>query len=149
MSEQNKAAVRRLIEEVCKRGNFAVVDELVAGDFLGHSNSAEDETRGTEEADGTTAYRQYFGALRGAFPDIRFTVKDQIAEGDRVATRWSASGTLLGAYMGIPPTGRAGLIGGITVYRIAEGKVAEGWTQLNELGMLTQLGVIAAPAPAA
>lgn len=141
MSEQTKAMVRSLIEEVWNRGKFAVIDDLVAGDYIGHSSRVETETHGTE------GYKQFFLGLRGAFPDIWFTVEDQIAEGDQVVCRWTARGTHMGAYAGIPPTGKQGLVTGITIYRIADGKVAQCWTQADDLGLLTQLGVVPQPAP--
>ena len=136
MSEQNKLVERTLIEEVWNRGNFAVVDKLVSPDFRGHSSLSETDTRGTE------GYRQYHVALRAAFPDIHFTIEDQIAEGDRVVTRWTARGTHRAEYAGIPATGRAGVIAGVTTDRIADGRSVECWTSLDELGLLRQLGVI-------
>ena len=144
MSEQNKFLERRLIEEVWSRGNFAVVDELVAGDYLGHSStqgpeSAKDETHGRE------GYRQFYAGLRHAFPDLQVTVEDQIAEGDRVVTRWTARGTHQGEFQGIPPSGKHGAITGITIDRIADGKVVECWTNADDLGMMRLLGVIPAP----
>ncbi len=137
MSEQNKALMRRGIEEVWSRGNFDVVDEVVAADFVGHQTPGE--THGPE------GVKRYFGMLRRAFPDIHFTIEDQIAEGNRVATRWTARATHRGEYQGIAPTGRAGVVTGITINRVANGKIVEGWTNLDELGMLHQLGVIPSP----
>jgi steroid delta-isomerase-like uncharacterized protein len=137
MSEQNKMMVSRGIEEVWNRGNFAVADELLAGDFAGHSSMAE--TRGPEEA------KQFFASLRAAFPDLHFTIEDQIAEGDKVVTRWSAHATHTGEFQGIPATGRQGHVTGITINRLANGKVVEGWTNLDELGLMQQLGVIPTP----
>lgn len=139
MSEQNKVLERTLIEEVWNRGNFALVDELVSPGFRGHSSSPETDTLGTE------GYRQYYAGLRAAFPDIRFTIEDQIAEGAKVVTRWTARGTHQADYAGIPATGRSGVIAGVTTDRIADGKVAECWTSLDELGLLRQLGVIPSP----
>ncbi|MGH2986921.1 MAG: ester cyclase [Solirubrobacterales bacterium] len=127
---------RTLIEEVWNRGNLALVDKLVSPDFRGHSSSPETDTRGTE------GYRQYYAALRTAFPDIHFTIEDQIAEGDKVVTRWTARGTHRGEYAGVPATGREGVIAGVTTDRIADGRSVECWTNLDELGMLRQLGVI-------
>jgi steroid delta-isomerase-like uncharacterized protein len=136
MSEQNKMLVRRVLEEVWNRGNFAVVDELIARDYVGHSSI---ETRGAQ------GYKQFFVAQRKAFPDIQYTVEDQVAEGDRVVTRWKARGTHRGELMGIPPTGKQGAVTGITIFRIVGGNVVECWTNVDELGMLQQLGVIPAP----
>lgn len=140
MSEQNKRVKRRLIEEVWNRGNFDVVDELVAGDYVGHSSSSAEDTQGP------AGYRQFYAALRRAFPDLTFTVEDQIAEGDRVVTRWSAHGTHEGEFQGIPPTGRRGTITGITIGRIANGKITECWTNADDLGLMRLLGAIPAPA---
>jgi len=139
MSEQNKILERRLIEEVWNQGNFAVVDELVAGDYLGHSSTPEAETHGRE------GYRQFYTGLRQAFPDLQVTVEDQIAEGDRVVTRWTAHGTHEGEFQGIPPTGNQGAITGITIDRIANGKVVECWTNTDNLGLMRLLGVVPAP----
>jgi steroid delta-isomerase-like uncharacterized protein len=98
MSEQNKAFVRRLIEEVIGRGNFALVEELVAADYVGHSSSPEINTR--------EGHKQFLVALRQAFPDLQIKIEDQIAERDKVVTRWTARGTHQGEFAGIPPTGK-------------------------------------------
>jgi steroid delta-isomerase-like uncharacterized protein len=136
MSETNKRVQRRLMEEVWNQGHFAVVDELVAADYLGHSSVPSDETHGRD------GYRAFYRALRQAFPDFEVTVDDQIAEGDRVVTRWTARGTHRGEFHGIPPTGRRGAITGITIDRIANGKVVECWTNADDLGLLRLLGVV-------
>lgn len=138
MSEQNKTIERRLIEQVWNRGNFAVVDEMIASDYLCHSSDPATETHGT------AGYRQFYARLRDAFPDFQVTVEDQIAEGDRVVTRWRASGTHRGEFQGIPPTGRHAVITGITIDRIAGGKVVEGWTNSDDLGMMRLLGIVPA-----
>ena len=139
MSEANKALVRRLIDNVWDRGDFTLVTELIAADFLGHASIPTDEAHGRE------GYRQYYSALRTAFPDLRATVEDQIAEGDRVVTRWTCRATHSGEFRGIPPTGSQGRVTGITIDRIADGKVVECWTNADELGLLQQLGVVPAP----
>ena len=137
MSEQNKELARRGIEEVWNRGNFAIFDEFVASDYIGHQPRAE--------VNGPEAGKQYFAMLRRAFPDIHFTIEDQIAEGDKVVTRWTARATHTGAYQGIPPTGKQGVVTGITIDRIADGIFVEGWTNFDELGLMQHLGVIPAP----
>jgi steroid delta-isomerase-like uncharacterized protein len=136
VSEKNKMVERTLIEEVWNRSNFALIDQLVSPDFRGHSSSPESETRGTE------GYREYYRALRAAFPNMQFTIEDQVAEGDKVVTRWTARGTHQGDYAGIPATGRSGVIARVTTDRIVDGKTVECWTSLDELGLLQQLGVI-------
>jgi steroid delta-isomerase-like uncharacterized protein len=136
MSEQNKMLIRRAIEEVWNQGNFAVVDELVADDYLGHSSIPAEETHGRE------GYKQFYTALRQAFPDLWFTIEDQISEGDRVVSRWTAHGTHKGELQGLPPTGKQAAITGITIERVANGKVVECWTNADDLGLMRQLGVI-------
>jgi steroid delta-isomerase-like uncharacterized protein len=139
MSEQNKAMVRRAIDEVWNRGNYAAVDDLVASDIVIHASTPAGEIHGPD------GIRQFYSALRKAFPDLHFTIEDQIAEGDRVVTRWVAHGTHTGEFQGIPPTGKRGTFMGIDIDRIVNGKVVECWPTADELGLLQQLGVIPAP----
>jgi predicted ester cyclase len=127
MSQRNQAVVRRL------------VDEVVAGDYLGRVCTSTGEVYGRE------GYRRFYAALRQAFPDFRFTVEDQIAEGDLVVTRWAARGTHTGELRGIPPTGEQGCISGMSIDRLADGKVVECWVNSDELGLLQQLGVVPTP----
>jgi steroid delta-isomerase-like uncharacterized protein len=136
MSEQNKALVRRVIEEVYNRGNLALVDELSTSDLVIHLTSQE--IRGREGA------KEYVAALRAAFPDLHITIEDQIAEGDRVVTRWTARGTHRGEFQGISPTGRQVRVAGTDIDRIADGKAVECWSHVDELGMMQQLGTIPA-----
>jgi steroid delta-isomerase-like uncharacterized protein len=136
MSETNKALVLHTIEEVWNRGELAAVDDVVAVDYIGHGSST---------TDGPEGYRAFYALQRSAFPDIRYEVLDQVAEGDRVLTRWVASATHTGTFQGVPPTGRRGVVSGMTLHRIADHKLVECWTNLDELGMLRQLGV--APTP--
>src|SRR5688572_17801988 len=138
MSARNKLVARRAVDEVWNRGNLAAADELVAGDYVGHSSPSTDETHGP------AGYKQFYAALRAAFPDIRFTVEDQVAEGDRVVTRWTAHATHTGEFRGIPPTGKRGSVTGITIDRVAGGKLVECWTNADDLGLLQQLGVVPA-----
>lgn len=139
MSERNKAFVRRLIEEVIGRGNFPLVDELVAPDYVGHSSSPEINTR--------EGHKQFLAALRRAFPDLEIKIEDQIAEGDQVVTRWTARGTHQGEFAGIPPTGKQVVMNGIDIDRIASGRLVECWTKSDDLGLLQQLGAIPMPTP--
>jgi steroid delta-isomerase-like uncharacterized protein len=139
MSEQSKALMRRGIEEVWTRGNFTVAGELLASDFVVHASQQIGELHGPE---GVT---RYFAALREAFPDLHFTIEDQVAEGDRAVTRWTARGTHRGAFRGIPPSGKQVSLAGINIIRVAGGKAVEGWMSLDELGLLRQLGALPAP----
>jgi steroid delta-isomerase-like uncharacterized protein len=130
--------VRRLIEEVIGRGNFALVEELVAADYVGHSSSPEINTR--------EGHKQFLVALRQAFPDLQIKIEDQIAERDKVVTRWTARGTHQGEFAGIPPTGKQVVMTGIDIDRIANGKLVECWTKSDDLSMLQQIDAIPAPA---
>ena len=141
MSQQNAMLARRIIEEVYNQGNLAIVDELVAGDFVIHSRS--------EDVHGPAGAKQLVAALRAAFPDLYITIEDQIADGDRVVTRWTARGTHTGEFQGIPPTGKPGKMTGIDIDRVADGKIVECWVNSDDLGLLQQLGVIPAAAQVA
>ena len=134
MSEQNKELVRRVVEEIYNKGNLAAADELSASDLVIHLTSQE--IRGRDGA------KQYVAALRAAFPDLHITIEDQIAEGDRVVTRWTVRGTHAGEFHGISPTGKQVQVAGTDIDRIADGEVVECWSHLDELGMMQQLGVI-------
>jgi steroid delta-isomerase-like uncharacterized protein len=136
VSERNKAQVRRVYEEVWSRGNLDVVDELAASDLVIHASSQD--IQGREDA------KRYVAAFRAGFPDLHFTVEDQIAEGDKVVTRWTARGTHTGEFQGIPPTGREIKLAGTDFERLIDGKTVECWPRVDELGLMRQLGVVAA-----
>lgn len=136
MREKNKAIARRFLDELWNRGNFAVVDELLASDYDGHSSTV---VRGPE---GAVAF---IPTVHAAFPDFQFKILDQIAEGDKVATRWKLSGTHEGAFQGAPPSGKRVEMTGITIFRVADGRLIEGWTNEDLLGMLQQIGAIPTP----
>ncbi len=137
MSKQNKTIARKVFEEVQSQGNLALVDELVAGDYVGHTP--------LKEIHGPEGTKQFFSMLREAFPDMQVTVEDQIAEGDKVVTRWTCRGTHKGEFQGMPPTGKQMTMTGITIFRIADGKLVEGWTNPDLLGLMQQLGVVPVP----
>lgn len=143
MSQHNAMQVRHAIEEVWNRGNYDVLDQLVAGDLVIHGATPGQDIHGPE------GVRQFYGKLREAFPDLHFTIEDQLAMEDKVVTRWVASGTHQGEFQGLPPTGKQITLTGIDIDRLANGKVVECWPQADELGLLHQLGVVPAPALAA
>ncbi|MBZ0294082.1 MAG: ester cyclase, partial [Anaerolineae bacterium] len=80
--------------------------------------------------------------LRAAFPDFQLTIEEQVSEGDRVATRWNIQGTHQGEFQGIAATGRPVKVTGMTIFRIAAGKVTDGWTNEDELGLMRQIGAV-------
>jgi steroid delta-isomerase-like uncharacterized protein len=134
MSEENKRIARRVIERLWNKDEFELAEEIVALDYIEHLPG--DETHGLD------GVRQYFAEQRLGFPDIHYTVNDQVAEGDKVVTRWTARGTHQGEFKGMPATGKQGRLSGITISRIADGKLIEGWTSPDELSLMQQLGAI-------
>jgi len=134
-TEENKALVRRFVDEVQSRGNIDVLDGICSPEFVNHS--APPGVPPTCEG-----VKQLTAMFRQAFPDSYFTVEDMMAEGDKVATRKTFHGTHQGEFMGIPPTGQQVSMGLIDIVRIAEGRVVEHWSMGDNLGMMQQLGII-------
>ena|SRR5215831_19630806 len=136
MVEENKALVRRFIEEVWNRGNLSLADQLISANYLHHDNATPDFGPGPE------GEKKRAGLYRTAFPDLRFTIEDMVAEGETVTSRWSSHGTHRGPLSGIAPTGKTVTISGITINRLAGGKIVEGWVIWDALGMLQQLDLV-------
>ena len=132
-TEDNKALVRRFVDEVQSAGNTGLIDEICSPEFVNHSAPP-----------GTPTDREGI-MFRRAFPDSYFSVDDMIAEGDKVATRKTFHGTHEGEFMGIPPSGRTVTMGLIDIVRISEGRVVEHWSMGDNLGMVRQLGVVPQP----
>lgn len=122
--EKNKALVRRFFEEVWGKGNVAAVDEVMAPNYVEYPIPSG-------LPPGPEGVKQTLAAYRRACPDLKATLDDIFAEGDRVAYRWSARGTHLGEWLGIPPTRQHFTMSGISIYRIAEGKAVEGWNSVE------------------
>ncbi len=139
-AEENKAVVRRELEELYnKGGDLDAAEEIYAPDFVGHEPAVGD-IRGIEGA------KQYAATMRLAFPDLSCTVEDQVAEGDKVVTRWSAQGTHQGETEDLgPATGNRVEITGVSIERFSGGKVAESWDEFDALGMMQQLGLVPEP----
>jgi steroid delta-isomerase-like uncharacterized protein len=134
-SEQNKAIVRRLVEEPWK-GDLRVVDELIDRNYVGYDPSIPEPLRGPD------GFKENVSTYRAAFSDARITVDEQIAEGDKVATRWTGRGKHDGDLMGVAPTGKQVQVSGLTFSRLANGKVIEEYTNWDTFGMMQQLGVV-------
>ena len=137
MSQANKSLIRRMVEECIIKGNFGHIEELIGSDYV-YNEPTVGEVRGQG------GYKQLIMGYRTAFPDLQFSIDEQIAEGDRVVTCWTATGTQNGELFGIKPTGKRCTVQGILVSRIADGKVVEEHESWDVHGMLRQLG--AAPA---
>lgn len=136
-AQQNKRLVRRLYDEVFVKWNLDVVDELVAPEFIGHEMPPG-------LPPGPQGFREFYGILRAAFPDVQLTVEDMIAEGDKVVVRWRSRAIHKGAFRGIPPTGGDASTTGIAIYRLSKGKVVERWVEVDMLGLTERLRASAA-----
>lgn len=137
--EQNKSIVRRWIEEGWNGKNIKVIDELYVPDLVQHDPSSAIPVESAE------ALKHYVHAFMTALPDLHFTTEDLVADGDKVAWRFSSRGTHQGELMGIPPTGRTANVTGMVMFRLQNSKIAEVWVNFDTLGMLQQMGVIPAP----
>ncbi len=141
-AEENKTVIRRLTNEALNQGNMDVLDHVLADTFTYH-DPANPEVTSRDD------YKQFVTALRTAFPDIHFTIEDEVADGDQLAIRWTVRGTHRGDLVTpqgpIPPTGKQVQVSGITLIRFTEGKVVEEWQNADNLGFLQQLGVIPTP----
>jgi steroid delta-isomerase-like uncharacterized protein len=135
-SEQNKALVNRLVEEVLNRGNLSVIDEITSPDFI------ENEELPPGIPPGREAPKALFSMLFNAFPDFHATIEHLIAEGDTVVLHMTWTGTQKGEFMGIPPTGRRISVNVIDIIRIANGKLAEHWGIMDSATMMQQLGAM-------
>ena len=141
MSAANKELSRRFTE-LFSTGDEALAEEVLSPDIVFHGTRGDGEVRGIE------GMKAFLSGYRRAFPDARSTVEDQVAEADKVVTRWRARGTHRGELGPSSPTGREFEMDVVTIERIAGGKIAEVWVARDELGLLRQLGVLPEPAGA-
>ena len=127
------------IYEAINTGHLSLLEKFVAPGYVEHSEGFQ----------GVEPFRQQITAFRTAFPDLRVTVEDVLTDGDRFASRTTVTGTHTGDLMGMPATGRRISVEAVDIGRIENGQAAERWGGLNMYALLTQLGVIPAPQPAA
>jgi len=131
MSKENKALIRRYLEECLAKNDMSLLDELLAPGYVFHEPSL-----GELDLHG---YKQFQPSVLAAFPDGHWTIEDMVAEDDKVAWRWTFCGTHLGEFMGIPATRRQIRLIGMAISRVADGKVAEDWEIFDAAGMMRQL----------
>jgi steroid delta-isomerase-like uncharacterized protein len=134
-AETNKATIRRIVEEIQNGDNLALIDELLAPNFVNH-------TPAPGLSPDREGIKHLLSMFRAAFPDGVMTIEDMIAEGDKVATRKTYRGTHQGQFLGIPPTGRHVSVGLIDMMRLVDGKVVEHWNVGDDLSLLQQLGLL-------
>ena len=144
-AEENKTIARRLQEEVFGQGNLELadelLDELVASDYVSHAPGDPEQRRGMENI------KHIVRTYRSAFPDLTYTVEEQVAEGDMVVRRWTARGTHEGELMGTAPSGNAIEVSGMSMDRISGGKIVEDWVNWDALEMLQQIGALSQSGP--
>ena len=139
MMEDNKRLARRAAEEAFAGGGLELVDEIFASDWVGHDIAMPEPSRGRE------GVKQLIKGYRSAFPDLSITVDEQIAEGDRVCTRWTGRGTHGGEFFGAPATNRQATVTGITIDQIRDGRIVESRKNWDALGLMQQLGLVSMP----
>ena len=137
--EANKARTRQFYEEVINKHNPNAMDEFIATNFVDYNPNPG-------QAPGVEGVKQIMTVFFTGFPDLHFSVEDQIAEGDKVVSRLTVRGTHKGDFMNIPATGKQMTITGIDIIRIKDGRAVERWGNFDDLGMMQQLGVVPAPA---
>jgi steroid delta-isomerase-like uncharacterized protein len=135
--EENKELVRRFVEDVQNEHELGLIDALVHDDFADHSGIMPPEL-----ARGREGLKRFFALCFEAFPDLHFTIHDQIAEADRVVTRKTLTGTHKAEFFGVPPTGRWVEVNVIDILTVVDGKLRDHWGGLDRLAMLQQLGVV-------
>jgi steroid delta-isomerase-like uncharacterized protein len=136
-TDENKQLLRRYYEEVLNKGDVELLDELATANYI--------------ENDPLPGQGEQLDGLKGrvkaiqAGLDPKFIIEDMIAEGDKVVVRWTNSGIHKGDFLGMPPTGKSFTIPGIDIHRLENGKMAEHWHVVDQLGQLMQLGIISLP----
>jgi steroid delta-isomerase-like uncharacterized protein len=139
-AEKNVQLMRRWFQEVWNEGRMETVHDLLSPDAIARGQrGAEAEIHGPEE------FVKFAREIRGAFPDMKMTVEDVFGVEDKVVLRWSATMTHTGDTLGLPPSGKTVRSRGITITRIIDGKIVEGWDNWDQLGMLEQIGVYKQP----
>ncbi len=133
VEEQNKEIAYRFIEEVWNQGKLDALDDIVSNDIVIHV--AGRDIKGIEN------FKKFILGYRNAFPDIKFTIEEQIAQGDKVVERYTIRSTHQGELQGIPPTGKQVKIASIDITRFLDGKIVERWGEFDSIGMMMQLGM--------
>ncbi len=147
-AQENQALIARIFEEVWNQGNLDRIDQFMSPNYVDHDTGVS-PIGPVANAPGLLAEEKAKVRIdRTAFPDLHFTVDDQLAVGDQVVTRWTVSGTLLGPLGQIPPTGKKASVQGVNIDRVENGKVVEGCSFFDMLSVLQQVGALPNPQPA-
>ena len=133
MAYDVKQHARRVFDELWNQGKLEVIDQIVDGSYQGYQPIVGGLNR--------DALKQAVGLFRKAFPDLRFEIKDLIAEGDKVLVRWAATGTFKNPFMGIPPNGNRASVEGLTYLELRNGKSVRDFTHYDVLSLYKNMGV--------
>lgn len=133
MSNENIELTRRIFNEVWNQKKLDLIDELVSPDYVHHDSGTATVQAGIE------GYKQFVRLFQNAFPDIRFTIQDEISEGDKVVIRWTVTGTHRGDLPDLPASDKTISLSGISIARLRDGKGVESWNNWDGLGMMQQL----------
>jgi steroid delta-isomerase-like uncharacterized protein len=139
MSEGLKAVIQDFIEKIWHEGNLDAIEEFIAPNYIRHTSHFREAGRDVRGPEGA---RASIAALRAVFPDIHFTSEDVLVDKDKVIVRWTCRGTHKGEFRRIPPTGKQVTFTGITIYRVANGKIVERWSVEDGISLLQQLGAL-------
>jgi len=139
MLDDNKLIARRVYEECWNKAMLETVGDLYAKD------SRFRDPVFPNMAPGIESMKRHMQTSRSAFPDLKFTINDVIAEKDEVVVHWTAQGTHQGQFLGLAPTHRKATVGGTSIFRIKNNKITEQWSDWNVLTLLDQLGVATTP----
>ena len=134
MSSANADVLHRWFEELWNQGNIEIIERLASPDAIGHGQIEQDGQINMEQ------FRALFLSLRKAFPDIRFTIEQTVADAEMVVARWRAVATHQGEFLGAAPTNRRVEFTGMSMMKIVDGKIASGWDNWDQLALLTQIG---------
>ena len=137
---ENEAIARRWHEDMINGADLSTLDDLVAPDIVHHAGTFPD-------GEGPDAVAAVIGSLLTGFPDVHHTVDQVLTDGDTVVVRWHAEGTHDGEFQGYAPTGKRASWTGINIFRIECGRIVEAWSEVDGLGRLRQLGVLATSTP--
>ena len=139
MAAQSAELSRRIFEDVWNRKNLDAIDDLISANYIHHDANSP-------AASGIDGYKQFVNYYMNAFPDAHFTIDDAFTDSQTEVTRWTVVGTHEGELAGIARTGRRFSVTGISIARIANGKIIESWNNWDALGLMQQLGVVSAEA---
>jgi steroid delta-isomerase-like uncharacterized protein len=137
-AEENEQLVRRVVQEIWGNGDLAPIDQIYAPSYV-------DRTAPPGVTAGLAELKALISAYRAAFPDLRCRIDDIVASDDHVAARWTAEGTHLGEFLGVPATGKRMSTFGMSMTRIQDGRIQEDWIIMDQVGVLRQLGFAIGP----